>query len=222
MEKLSVYKKRIAITQKILLHPDYDEYLDALDVNWSKLVSKIGGLALPIPNKSSIKELFDEIRIDGIILSGGRDFTDWNILKSKTKYTVFEKRDLLEFSILEYAIQNKIPVLGVCRGFQLINNYFGGDLVRVNGHVLNCKHPVILEEKENVDIIPKYVNSYHNYGVSKKKLATCLKPLARDNKNNIEAFKHIKRSIYGVMWHPERECIMIKEDINLLKKVFQL
>ena len=86
---------------------------------------------------------------------------------------------------------------------QVINNHFGGDLVRVKGH-MNSQHPIQMKKKlfKKSKII---VNSFHNYGISKNTVSKKFNILATDIQENIEMFKHKKFRILGVMWHPERE-----------------
>jgi len=61
------------------------------------------------------------------------------------------------------------------------------------------------------------VNSFHNFGISKKNLSLNFIPLCFDKENNIEAMMHKTKKIYGIMWHPEREKKINKKDINFIK-----
>ena len=68
-----MYKKRIGISQKFFRHPEYDEYLTCLDINWFKFISSIGSLPIPIPlimEKNSEEEIIESLNLDGLILSG--------------------------------------------------------------------------------------------------------------------------------------------------------
>ncbi len=77
-------------------------------------------------NKKNILNLRDYLsqnKINFIVLSGGED-----IGKNKL-------RDTTEKNLLKFALQKKIPLLGLCRGMQLINLYFKGKLKKIKGHI---------------------------------------------------------------------------------------
>jgi putative glutamine amidotransferase len=75
----------------------------------------------------------DEIRkCDGVILSGGEDVHPR--FYNKTEYIAYcdeidERRDEFEWKVLDYTEANNVPVLGICRGLQVANVYFGGTLI---------------------------------------------------------------------------------------------
>ena len=69
-----------------------------------------------------------------IILPGGNDIHGKNHL--------FKTRLKIEKDLLSLSIRKEIPLIGVCRGMQVINNYFGGDIKKIKGH-MNTKHPVL-------------------------------------------------------------------------------
>ena len=113
----SMQKPKIGISLRVVEAPSYDEKRDALSHDWPKLLEKLGFNPIYIPNTlSHVDEFFSDMSLDGLILSGGD-----NIGENKN-------RDETENLLLKLAIEKRIPVLGVCRGMQLINNYFGGDM----------------------------------------------------------------------------------------------
>jgi putative glutamine amidotransferase len=74
------------------------------------------------------------VHCDGIMLTGGEDvhpryYGKPDYLPYCHKDDVNEKRDELEFKVLDYSQKNRIPVLGICRGLQVANVYFGGTLI---------------------------------------------------------------------------------------------
>lgn len=88
--------------------------------------------------KLSAKEnnISDLEKCDGIVLSGGEDVhpkyyghPEWMERKAKLKLDVNETRDEFEMKVIDKAYKKKIPMLGICRGLQIANVYFGGTLI---------------------------------------------------------------------------------------------
>ena len=126
-----------------------------------------------------------------------------------------KKRDDLELRILKQATDLNIPVLGICRGAQLINVFFNGSLYQdiKNFYVekpqlrtalprvrIHIEHSSRLHKIFNRNFI--MVNALHNQSI--KKLGDGLRVSATDSQNIVEAIEHKKnRFIVGVQWHPE-------------------
>jgi len=104
-------------------------------------------------------------------------------------------REITELHCYRQAVERNIPILGVCHGAFWINRHLGGIVDTISGHD-NVDHIVTLEGNEQV------VNSYHRVHI--KTLADDLIPVAVDQDNNIEAYKHNTKNIWGLVWHPER------------------
>ncbi len=195
----------------------YGERRDCLDQRWSKLSFKLNYLPIPLPNISGkwVPELLDMHNLDAIILSGGN-----SIAKYDPKATdAAPERDAFESALIDAAILRSIPVLGVCRGMQMINVHFGGDLSSIEGHA-GCRHAVIAEAQYSA-IISNSINSFHNWTIGPTQLSSSLMPIVHDREGNIEAFVHKNKAITGIMWHPERESIFRDQDINLLRSFLQ-
>ena len=186
---------RIFISSYFKTH--FKTYIDYLDHYWIRYFEKKKYSFQLIPNSLlNSKNLIDNIKKkDLIILPGGNDIHGKNHL--------FKTRLKIEKDLLSLSIRKEIPLIGVCRGMQVINNYFGGDIKKIKGH-MNTKHPVFIKKSlfEKSKIV---VNSFHNYCIPQKNVSKKLEILAIDNQSNIEMFKHRKLKILGVMWHPERE-----------------
>jgi len=117
--------KKIGISLRVIKDPNYGEKRDAISHDWPRFFEKLNFIPIFIPNTLSNMDLFlDQLELDGIILSGG-DELGCNI-----------ERDDTEEHLLKYGIKNELPVLGICRGMQLINNYFGGTIIKTD----NKKH----------------------------------------------------------------------------------
>ena len=209
----SMQKPKIGISLRVVEAPNYDEKRDALSHDWPKLLEKLGFNPVYIPNTlSHVDEFFSDMSLDGLILSGGD-----NVGENKN-------RDETENLLLKLAIEKRIPVLGVCRGMQLINNYFGGDISINNTTEHTSKnHDVEITNKSfsslfNSDKIT--VNSYHKNTIQIDQVGQNLNPFAISNYDKtVEGFFHSIFPIIGVMWHPER--IKISSDDIILTKIFK-
>ncbi len=198
--------KRIIVTQRRDEITGRNETRDSLDVMWAKLIYKLGFLPVPVCSElCEDPEYLKLLQPDGIILSGGNDLEQSPI------------RDVAEKKILDYAAHFKLPVLGVCRGMQFLNYYFGGSLVTVTGHVAT-NH--LLCGKWAKDHAYSKVNSYHNQGVTLETLAEDLILCAYTSDGVVEAVEHIRLPWVGIMWHPERESDFSVQDLNLITKIF--
>ncbi|MCT7523246.1 type 1 glutamine amidotransferase [Aliarcobacter cryaerophilus] len=197
--------RKILISQRVDYIENIDEIRDCLDIRWAELLYSLGFLIIPLCSSlSNKKDYIKNLNPDGIILSGGNDIGS-NF-----------QRDKLESMLLEYSIKNNIPVLGICRGMQMINHYLGGSLKKIENHVAK-KHKIkgVLAEKFNMS----KVNSYHNFAI--QSLGKNLEILAVSEDGNIEAIKHNKYPWIGIMWHPEREKEFIKSDKDLIIEIFK-
>ena len=196
---------RIAITQRLMLNETYYELRESLDIKWGELFNELKFLPVVFPYNYDFKD-FD---FDGVILSGGNDIGE------------FELRDKFELKLIEYAIQNNIPVFGVCRGMQIIAKYFDCNFTEV-------KNQVAIYHKLSLNKNSKYysylrnineVNSFHNIAV--KNIPSSLIVSAwNDDKSIIKALEHKKYKIFGQMWHSEREKPFKKEELEMISEFF--
>ncbi|EAK0952827.1 gamma-glutamyl-gamma-aminobutyrate hydrolase family protein [Campylobacter lari] len=189
--------KFIAISQRILKNQDYHELRECLALDWGSFFKKELSDFLPLPLSYEIDFKNYISSVSAVILSGGND------LNSCKSSFVNQKRDEYEKNIIKHCMQNNIPLLGVCKGAQMIASYFNSTICPCKDHVGN--HEVYLKDQ----IIN--VNSYHNFAI--KTLGSELEALANAKDETIEAFKHKKFSIYGLMWHIERENGMSEKSI---------
>ena len=150
----------------------------------------------------------DRVGARGLILTGGDDLGKL----PGEPYTLSSpsERDQTERTLLSHAISQDLPVLGVCRGLQVINVYFGGaldrDLDSLGRHV-NTTHPVDIVSKPSAnaqDIGEVVTNSYHSQGVVLTGLAPELEAFALSPGNVVEGLYHPERDIVAIQWHPER------------------
>jgi len=191
--------KKIGISLRIETIKKYEEKRDSLSHDWIDFFERLNFLPILIPNKLHNPELFlKEMKLDGLILSGGDNIGDDPV------------RDVTEKKIINFALFHKIPLLGVCRGMQVLNQFFGGKIIS-NGsssHVAK-NHPIeIINSKfPNFHNFQKLeVNSFHNNLINNEILGDKLIPFAIfKNDETIEGFYHQDLPVVGVMWHPERD-----------------
>jgi len=198
--------KKIFITQRLDKIGKHNELRDNLDNRFTFFFNKIKMLPIIIPNNlGSVKILLKKIKPNGIVLSPGGD-----PLKK-------DERLIQENFLINYAKTNKIPILGICRGAQIINIFFKGKISKINNHVRK-KH------KLSGQIIPpkSSIKSYcfHSQGIKIKNLSKKLKILAQTKDGSIECFKHSNYKIMGIMWHPERMRKFRKFDMKIIKDFF--
>jgi len=157
---------------------------------------------------------------DGLILCGGND-TDPKFYHQTCHgaVNIDLPRDEVELELLGAFVAAKKPVLGICRGHQLINIFFGGSLVQdipakhlhTNKQDLYIAHSITAEE--NTLLYKLYgptfsVNSAHHQVVDR--LGSGLVATAYWNDTYIEAIEHTSLPITGLQWHPERMCVTQK------------
>ena len=204
---------KILISQRIG-KDKHGEYFDYLENNYIDFFEKFNITPILLPNKiKDIIRFFKKNNCQRIILTGGENINPKLYRKkitSKPKYHYI--RDRNEITLIKLSIKEKIPLLALCRGFQLVNIYFGGKL-DINIDKTSLKHK---EKKHKLKLIEPFakifrkksftVNSYHKQGVSVKNIAKCLTPMAITKDNRlIELYKHIDLPIIGVQWHLERK-----------------
>ena len=192
----------------------------------ARYLAHVEALPILIPDldKSDLENFLEEM--DGFVFQGGTDVAPESYGQSPIENNAWPGdpvRDQFELGIMDYAIKHDKPILGICRGFQLMNVYFGGTLFqdittqRPNSFVHRdaelydqLNHDI--QFKPNSFLSTLYdeegkgrVNSVHHQGVDKlgselEVFATC----AEDEL--IEAFgctRFEPGKVMGVQWHPE-------------------
>ena len=154
---------------------------------------------------------------DGLILCGGNDIEPNRYNQEmKGSVNIDAQRDEVEFALLKAFVEAGKPVLGICRGHQLINVYFGGSLyqdipeshLHTNKQDFYIAHKVTAKENSIVHRLHGFsfsVNSSHHQAIDR--LGKGLIATAYWNDQYVEAIEHTSLPIYGVQWHPERMCV---------------
>ncbi|MCY4457386.1 MAG: gamma-glutamyl-gamma-aminobutyrate hydrolase family protein, partial [Acidimicrobiaceae bacterium] len=195
---------------------DLPEYFDDIRIdmyfsNYAQAVAAAGGLPVHLP--IDLDPMLISERLDGILLSGGTDI-DPSRYGAETETDLFPpepERDEFELSLLENAIEQQVPLLGICRGQQLVNVGTGGTLHQdVQAH---SKVEVWQKnERHQVNITPGstlhelygttvWVNSLHHQAVNT--VGPPLKITAWSNDGIAEGLEHETLPILSVQWHPE-------------------
>lgn len=192
--------KLIGITQRVEFVLLHKERRDGLDQRWASFIHRCGFVPYPIPNHVDLLSSVLKLPLIGIILTGGNDIN-----------SDAPERDLLEKKIIDYSLAHSLPLLGVCRGMQLILNHFGSCIEKIEGHV-GTSHAVNFKNERTQK------NSYHNYGTYKVQPPLTVIGIAEDG--IIEAVKHDHSPIFGIMWHPERNNPFTDSDVRLINEIF--
>ena len=189
--------KIVAVSQREDYYLERNETRDALDQRLAAFILICGHIPVPVPNAlgGTICDWLTIVRPAAVVLSGGNDIGQ------------FAKRDDTEDALLKYAQERHIPVLGVCRGMQMMAHWAGTGLHPVQGHV-RTRHLLSGE-------ISGEVNSYHGFALAG--CPTDFEVLARSEDDEIEAIRHQSLPWEGWMWHPEREATFAERDIQRLK-----
>jgi len=156
---------------------------------------------------------------DGFLFSGGHDIDPklYNEEKKEKCGTPCVQRDKMEEQLFFKAIKNDKPILGICRGLQIINVLLGGSLYQDLPSELGINHEQsapydrvfhevdIIKDTPLYDILNKStigVNSYHHQAV--KVLSPKLKAMALSKDKLVEAvYMEDKKFVMAVQWHPE-------------------
>ena len=193
----------IGMTQRVFENQHHERW-DVLAQSWTDFLAAFSARPVPIPNRlEDISQFTQDFGLAGIILTGGNDLAAYG--------GQAPERDALENRIILHSLENRLPLVGVCRGLQVIHNYFGGALEQVVDHA-GVSHPVQGEDAR------ERVNSYHNLGFRQTHLDLAVLATAPDG--SIEAIAHKRYPIFGVMWHPERNEQFDPSDIEFFRSVF--
>jgi len=162
---------------------------------------------------------FSPDEYDGLLLPGGWDVNPSRYGKSPVpQETIDDDLDAVQFAVLEAFLKAGKPVLGICRGHQLLNVFFGGTLIQdlpgaeshrsLPGGADNV-HPVRTVPDSFLDRIygsACTVNSSHHQGIELP--GKGFRTAARSEDGVIEAIEHESLPLWGVQWHPERMCFL--------------
>ncbi len=233
-------KKRpvIGITSSLVREVELRNYYKtSICIDYSKSIVEAGGIPVVLPTLTSREDIKAQLDIlDGIILAGGGDLSPRyygeDYFKGIGETSV--ERDENEWIIMEEFIKTNKPILGICRGMQLINIFLGGDLYQddryIEGNLLSHKQETLPDlgthrvrfEKECIlsEVLGKetYTNSFHHQFV--RSVGKGLKVTGRAIDGIVESIEgENHKFLVGVQWHPEMMAARGNED---MQKIFNL
>lgn len=198
-------------------------------------VIKNGGIPYIIPFSLDKEIILEQIKnVDGLILSGGHDVTPKFYKEEPMQKLggISQDRDIFDFELLRNAKELNKPVLGICRGFQIMNVYFGGNLYQdlsydknvfikhdqVNSpsmvsHSIDVTKDSLLESLIGNDNV--MVNSFHHQIV--KDVAKGFEIGAKSKDGVVESIENKDLRMIGVQWHPE----MLHNSVEIMNELFK-
>jgi putative glutamine amidotransferase len=193
-----------------------------LPAGYPRLVQRAGGLAAMLPPDAPEQAAATVARLDGLVIAGGPDVEPVRYGAEPDPRTgpPARERDAWELALIEEALAAGLPLLGVCRGMQLLNIALGGTMTQhIDGHAevvgVFGHHPVkpvpgtlyagIVEEETSVP-------TYHHQAVDR--LGAGLIPSAYASDGTVEAVELPSAGgwVLGVQWHPE-----MAEDVRVMQ-----
>lgn len=188
------------VSARVVEAEGYSEKRTALAYDYVVFLEQLGFFVVVVPCNTENVAAYFKLLPKLVVLTGG------NTIEGKQSVGglsgLYPERDRLEESLVDEALALNIPILGICRGMQFLNKYFGGDLVNnITGHVGNT-HSI----RSQMDILDgATINSYHNDGILKEQVARELNIVAWSEDGIVEAVSMPRSKVLGLQWHPERQ-----------------
>jgi putative glutamine amidotransferase len=160
---------------------------------------------------------YDERAFDALLITGGSDIDPQSY--GGEAHPAIEKtdpeRDAMELALIKKAHEDGVPLMGICRGMQLINLYFGGTLhPHIHDFELEAPHPntplprkeVMLEDDSRLHALlgqhTLLVNALHHQAVDRP--GAKMRAVAHDRNRIVQAIEHTELPfVFGLQWHPE-------------------
>lgn len=196
-----------------------------LPAGYPRLVQRAGGLAAMLPPDAPEHAAATVARLDALVIAGGPDVEPVRYGAERDPRTgpPARERDAWELALIRAALAADVPLLGICRGMQLLNVALDGTLVQhLDGHAevvgVFGHHPVKpVPGTRYAEAVPEEtsVPTYHHQAVDR--LGTGLLPSAHAADGTVEAIELPgARWVLGVQWHPE-----MGEDLRVMKALVE-
>lgn len=194
--------------------------------DYPKSVADAGGLPVELARDADVEGVVE--RLDGLVLSGGADLdpAHYGAERHSELGQLEQDRDEWEFALLSAARARQMPILAICRGFQLVNVAFGGTLVQHVEIDEGAGHPQwdvdgrkpthevqMVKDTLAASLLPATwpVNSLHHQTVSE--VGRGLVVSARASDGVVEGLETPEGDLLAVQWHPE---LLAKPDPTFL------
>ncbi len=199
---------------------------------YARAVSELGGTPIVLPYTSDDRDIDRFVSMcDGFLFSGGKDVEPCRFNETQINDTlaIHYYRDELEFKVFERVISTNKPILGICRGCQVINIALGGSVyqdipTQIPSNILHRQAEGQTEYSHTINVIPNTplhklvggvnkinANSFHHQSI--KTLGNGLKLMATADDGVIEgAYLEGDRYLRIYQWHPEK--LFDKHDVN--------
>lgn len=197
-----------------------------LPVGYPRLVQRAGGLAAMLPPDDPAYAAAAVARLDGLVIAGGPDVEPVRYGAEPHPRTgpPARERDAWELALIDAALTAHIPLLGICRGMQLLNVALGGTLVQhLDGHaevvgVFGSHAVKPVPGSLYAGVVPEEtsVPAYHHQAVDR--LGEGLVPSAYADDGTVEALELPSGEgwVLGVQWHPE-----MGEDVRVMRALVE-
>ncbi len=186
--------------------------------SYREYLTKIRGCDVVVLGEENASALQD---CDALVLTGGKDvapelYADW----PDETVQVDSARDGVEFGLIDTGVQRRLPIFGICRGLQVLNVYFGGNLIIDLEKYYGRNHRAVSEDEDRyhgvrlfessrlrqfIKLESGQVNSAHHQAADR--IGRGLKVAARADDGTVEAIESsddLPSKIVAVQWHPER------------------
>ncbi|MFA6334786.1 MAG: gamma-glutamyl-gamma-aminobutyrate hydrolase family protein [Bacteroidales bacterium] len=208
-------------------------------ITYVKSVIRAGGVPVVLPVTDDPELLSRMLEtVDAVIMTGGEDIDPLKWFGEEPVPALGEiapERDAFDIALIRMAVAKGLPVLGICRGHQLMNVAFGGTLYQdISSQVKSAfvkhsqkapgdygTHSIIIDKgsmlNKQIGLDSVAVNSFHHQAV--KQVAPGFKVTARSKDGIVEAIEKVGSSkVFGVQFHPE---IFTANDIDTFLGIFQ-
>lgn len=199
---------------RVVQAPNYRESRDAVSHDWLQLLAHWGLSPLLVPNVSEDPVAHvRESDVEALLLTNGDDVSPARYGEPEIDdYVYAHERDRTEVSLLAWALESNLPVLGACRGLHLINVHFGG---RISHHIESApggldhvvsNHAIKVVDEKFATRFGSHaeVNSYHRHGITADDLGEKLIPFATADDGIVEGVYIAGKPLLAIQWHPER------------------
>jgi N5-(cytidine 5'-diphosphoramidyl)-L-glutamine hydrolase len=210
---MSARKRSVLVTQRLVGSEGIDEVRECLDRRWGHFFAALDLLPIPLASGASALDYIEALAPVGVVLTGGND------LASVTDDALSADRDAFERQLVTLAEARGLPVLGVCRGMQLLAERAGFVIEPCTGHVATLhalapsgtsRYPALQE--------PRTANSFHRFA-ARSRPGSGFEVVLRSADGVAEAIEHQSRPTVGIMWHPERGAVPRSLDLDLFRQV---